>query len=714
MLWYEKDSDTLLTNWTNPANTPMLIYGVSTTSGNVTEYDWDSNGGSVDVDFGNVTMTIFENGTFYLNDNGSLSNFPTLSDDPLNPTELGTVYYKVWDIGKNLTRLSDEASCLVNAAASLPVDTGGPVFTTLDPPAMTPDALIGTNITAYFDRNIEEGAGIVKLKVVGGADIESWTLPDDLGSGITILNNSLTLNPASDLANSTAVAIFIEDGAIKDENGYDFAGLTDDSVYFTTEASPLPPSQPLPPPSFSTWHFDDEAVDLATDWDTQVTVATWAAMVTAIQTAMADPGTVGTPKYHDIEYTGPEISGNQTISFTQSLPTEGSVYIRCRPTTEYLGITGRVTASTGVSDVQWVGWTFQADNNTHNGGSLTQSFRLGTAGKRFGFRNCRFGVYWRGITTPGAYAEAIGGTVANNKIWMKDCVGIRLHQVIDGRAGYYHMEGCLWLQLVDDVLAMTVRNAAPNVCGGYIARCIIADPVDDPAFSGLHPDGIQTGETSDVSTNTYYPEMHQTIFLGGTYRQYPTHAFFTQKGGPAQNFITKCTDNVLGPTGWRAIELSDKRTEVRRVMCVWPPTAGPIPNTGTGWTGGPPKPEIWLNANTTPGSSSTPIMDTILCSKLDDRTGWGLVPTGKVLYVNPTTPHTSTPSYASVFLHMPGMTFSGGQTRIDPVASGYRAAIDSLDMDTIRAWVSASYQPNSVAYGDGWIENGYTDPTTWR
>lgn len=702
-VWTDRDSENLFTGWTNPSGAPLYVYGVSATSGAVSEYDWVANSGELTIDVAGRSITFYESGGYIYDDEGDTSGFPVSGE-----VTIGTVYFKGWD---KANAPSEEASCAIILDGSLGVDTGGPVLTSIDPPALTPSALIGTNVTVYFDRDISVGAGDVKLKIVGGADIETWTLPGDLGSGISISGNALIMDPASDFSNEINVAVYIEADAVEDADGYGFVGLTDDSLYFTTEESPLPPNQPLPAPTFSTWYFDDQAVGA---WDTTTNCATWAAMVTAIQNAMADPGTVGSPKYHDVVYTGAALSGNQSISFTQSLPTEGSVYIRCRPSTPYLAITGRVTVSSGVSDVLWTGWQFQPDNTTHNSGSLTQCFRLGNGSKRFAFRDCRFGGYWRGLTTHGDYPEAIGGTTANNQIRLVDCVGIRLSQVIDGRAGYYHMEGCLWLELIDDNLAMTVRNASPNVCKGYVARCIIADAVDDPAFSGLHPDfGIQTGETSDVSTDAYYVEMHQTIILGTTYRQYPTHGFFCQKGGPAANFITSVSDCVFAVTGWRAIELSDKRTTVKRIMGVWPPLAGPVPSTGTGWTGGPPKPEFWLRANTSPGSSSTPVIEDVIVSKYDDQAGWGVTPSGKTLYVSPTTSHASTPSYGSVFQSMPGMSYSGGQTRIDPTTSGYRAAIDSHDMDTIRTWVSTVYEPTSVAHGTGWEANGLTDPVTW-
>lgn len=702
-VWLDRDSETLLTGWSNPSDAPLSVYGVSATSGAVTQYDWAGNGGEKTIAVAGRNITFYESGSYDYDDGGDTSGFPASGE-----VTIGTVYFKVWD---KSGPPSAEASCDIILDGSLGVDTGGPVFTSLNPPELTPNAVVTTNVTAYFDRAISAGTGIVKLKVVGGADIQSWTLPGDIGSGISISGNALIMDPTASLANSTNVALYIAAGAVKDAGNYGVAALTDDSVYFTTEAAAPPSSQPLPPPTFDTWYFNDVAVGA---WNTSTNCATWAEVVTAIQTAMADPGTVGVPKYHDIIYTGAALSGNQTISFTQALPTEDSVFIRVRPSTPYQTITGKVTVSSGASDVLWTGWQFQPDNTTHNGGALTQCFRLGVSGRRFAFRDCRFGLHWRGISTPGDYPEAIGGSVANNKIRLVDCVGIRLHQVIDGRAGYYHMENCLWLQLLDDNLAMTVRGASPNVCGGYVARCIIGDPVDDPAYSGLHCDfGLQTGETSDLSTDTYYPEMHQTIVLAGTYRQYPTHGFFAQKGGPATNFLTSVSDCVFAVTGWRAIELPDKRTVVKRIMGVWPPTAGPIPNTGTGWTGGPPKPEFWLNANTAPGSGATPIIEDLIVSKLDDRAGWGITPGGKTLYVSPTTAHGSTPSYGTVFLSMAGMSYSGGQTRIDPVTSGYRAAIDSFNMTTIRQWVSDSYEPTSVAHGTGWTQNGLTDPVTW-
>ena len=85
-------------------------------------------------------------------------------------------------------------------------------------------------------------------------------------------------------------------------------------------------------------------------------------MTTAIQTAVNDPGTTGSPKYHRVEYTGGDTSGNWTINFTDPGNTEGQVFVLVEPATPFSKIVGEIRLYNGGSkDVKFAGWQIEPD-----------------------------------------------------------------------------------------------------------------------------------------------------------------------------------------------------------------------------------------------------------------------------------------------------------------------------------------------------------------
>ena len=620
---------------------------------------------------------------------------------------------------------------LESASATLTLTLGGGAVTSGTPPSpisMTPtanstDVPIGTDPMIATDQYLYAGTGTITLRnVTDGTDIETLTVPDDIGAGnyapgsITLEGAGFTFSPTADLPNGKQVGLRWTSGVFTNASSDLLAAVTDDTWSFTTAAAV--PGSTLPAPTQTSFWFDHQSVT----YDTTTNCATFAAILTAWKAAMEDPGTVGSPKYHDIVYTGGNITGAQTLTFTVTDPGVDTVFIRIRPATPFTRFTGTFIVATGPKYALWYQWTFDADVETYvNNGPKATIFLLnnGTAANYMAWDDCDIGVYWRGITTPSSYPEFISGSgAANSRLSIKNCRAWRVFQLLGGRSGYHHLHNNFILELIDDVSAQTVLNAVPFLSYTYATRNVVARMADDPAYSGYHTDFGQTGTGADVSSDAYYNEWFENIYIGDSYQQYATNGFLFQTGGPAANFTQTCHDNVILCTGWRGAQFSDKRTDLQRFFAAWPPLAGPIPSTGTGWNGGPPRPQLWFGANTANGASNTPTLDYVACDDVRDNAGWGVTPTN-YNRMRPTLAHgTGNPqAYDEIFTDMTGMSYSGGQTRIDPVASGYVAAVDAAiaarDPQPIRDWVSSKYIP-TFSGTKGWTENGYTDPAGWH
>lgn len=129
-------------------------------------------------------------------------------------------------------------------------NTKAPAVASMLPVDGATDVGTNTTIRITFDELITLGTGNVSIRAVGGAEIEAF---DVASSGqLVVGDNGVTLiiTPTSDLPATTDVCIRIASTAI---DGYfnSFAGITDDSLNFTTAAGAVDPEM-LPDPTFDT------------------------------------------------------------------------------------------------------------------------------------------------------------------------------------------------------------------------------------------------------------------------------------------------------------------------------------------------------------------------------------------------------------------------------------------------------------------------------
>lgn len=108
-------------------------------------------------------------------------------------------------------------------------DFSAPIITTLLPYNGQEYIAVDTELTMYFNEDIQEGTGEIVIRLVSD-DSEVETI--DISSA-TIVGNTLTLD-ISDLANLTEYYVDIQPGVIEDLSGNDFAGTDEINWSFTT------------------------------------------------------------------------------------------------------------------------------------------------------------------------------------------------------------------------------------------------------------------------------------------------------------------------------------------------------------------------------------------------------------------------------------------------------------------------------------------------
>ena len=133
----------------------------------------------------------------------------------------------------NVEYLSFAGTSYAIASLLVPTDTSAPVLSTsLSSPANNElYVAVGNNITLAFDesitKNTAKGAGTIQLKL-GSKVIETYAMTSNL---LTWSSDSVTINPAKDLAYGATYTVQVNANAIKDTAGNSYAG---GSLSFTT------------------------------------------------------------------------------------------------------------------------------------------------------------------------------------------------------------------------------------------------------------------------------------------------------------------------------------------------------------------------------------------------------------------------------------------------------------------------------------------------
>ena len=124
-------------------------------------------------------------------------------------------------------------------------DTTDPTVSTYNPADNATDVAINANLIITFSENVDAEAGANNDIVIkrGSDDSVVETIDAQSGQVTGGGTSTITINPSSDLLNSTAYYIQIGADAFDDAAGNSFAGISDNTTWnFTTVAAAPPPS----------------------------------------------------------------------------------------------------------------------------------------------------------------------------------------------------------------------------------------------------------------------------------------------------------------------------------------------------------------------------------------------------------------------------------------------------------------------------------------
>lgn len=713
-----------------PTNADQSLYGtaqngwyvnsVGIASGVLTTLDWGviGDGGkyALTTDYGNILIGKWGLGLRLVDDNAierpqSAENFSV------------TIYYTLTRSGSSQVTAERSRAVQITGVGSPPGDVTAPVDNLAS--AIPPDNATGVSHTQSiiipFDEAIAPNIGSLTIKnVTAGTTL--LVIDAANGSKVSVNGTDLLITHGLNLPYEAVIGVEADAGFVQNAVGLDWTGLGAGDYQFTIEDTPASGSTLiLPTPLYQSWDFDHTSAT----YDTDVAAATWAAMVTAVNTALADYGTDPSPKYHRVRYTGGTLTGNQVASIQGAVSgiTEQNVFVCVAGANgvdgSYTVVDGEIQLQNAPRNVKFVGWQVQPVNSVNGSTSIgggnfrADCFKVQGSTPRVSIGRCRMGLRWKGTYSPGEYPRGVRTDSPNAKITIRYNDLANVFEQASFYSGYFHSIDNFVLGLNDDGIFLTTRNTGNKFAYLYKARDVIADYADDPAFSGNHPDATQTGTSADSSTDAYYVEEHQVVVLGNTRQQYPVHGAFIQPGGgsAAGTFQVKITDCWYLVSGYRGVGLSDRRSELRRVFCAMPPTGGVPVQTGAGWgSGNIRQPGIWSEAAR--GAGNTPIFDTVLANKFQNGAGWTQTEAEVVDYKVNIQSFTGAQSYDVAFPNLDAaglLSVQSGPWGNQWVVANPSGAQMPMTRQGIRAFVSQYYKPN-LANGLGWEINGFNDP----
>jgi hypothetical protein len=109
------------------------------------------------------------------------------------------------------------------------VDSSSPSVVILAPSDDSQNVGVDTDLTVTFDEDIAAGTGLITIKNL--TDTTEVTIDITDGTQVTIVGDTLTINPTSDLIEGKDYAIQIAATAVEDLTGNAYAGITDDTTW---------------------------------------------------------------------------------------------------------------------------------------------------------------------------------------------------------------------------------------------------------------------------------------------------------------------------------------------------------------------------------------------------------------------------------------------------------------------------------------------------
>jgi len=241
------------------ASTSATLCNIGGLTGNVTispgtVIENASGGGGNDIFYGNETQNRFKgnagNDQFY-DSLESDTYFGGTGDDSIYFTDSINLYGLTYSattsflsVARNFTTDVDlifndiETLYFNNIAYSFNalVDTVAPILTSSTPGNGDSSVNIGSNITLVFNENVIAGSGFITIS--GGSAVRTVNIIDT--SQVTFANNTVIINPSTDLVDGTSYSLTLGNGAVKDLSSNNYAGISDGAPLLFSTATALP------------------------------------------------------------------------------------------------------------------------------------------------------------------------------------------------------------------------------------------------------------------------------------------------------------------------------------------------------------------------------------------------------------------------------------------------------------------------------------------
>jgi len=151
------------------------------------------------------------------------ANKQVITIDPTNDLTESQVYYLAY---ANVEDLVGNARVSENITFTAQPDTTAPSVTIYSPADNNTTTLIDANLTVVFDESIQIGTGNINIKYDAN-DTLVETFDITTSSQVIVSNNTLTINPTSNLEFATKYYVELDAGVVKDNASTpnDYAGL---------------------------------------------------------------------------------------------------------------------------------------------------------------------------------------------------------------------------------------------------------------------------------------------------------------------------------------------------------------------------------------------------------------------------------------------------------------------------------------------------------
>ncbi len=116
-------------------------------------------------------------------------------------------------------------------AAAQPIDTKPPIVNSITPANQSAGVAVGSDIVFTFSEAVAKGTGNITLTSSTGVTVATYNVATS--GNVSIVGNTLTINPTTDLGIFSTYGIGIDAGAVHDLAGNSYAGLS--SYNFTTQ-----------------------------------------------------------------------------------------------------------------------------------------------------------------------------------------------------------------------------------------------------------------------------------------------------------------------------------------------------------------------------------------------------------------------------------------------------------------------------------------------